>query len=194
MDSKLKLMRYLDKNEFVTLTEAKAMGINAMMLSRLTEQGDLMRPEPGIYTTELSWLTDPIKKYLVPCMLYPDAVICGISALTYHDLTDVEERQTWVALPPPQRVNNPRYRLIRPSGLAYSLGIEKHRFGKRVIRIYDLEKTVVDAFKYQHEEIAIKAIKRYLKRKDKNVKKLCDYARRLKKPLDQAVALIQADG
>jgi predicted transcriptional regulator of viral defense system len=194
MDSKAKLMKFIKQNTFATLAEAKKLGVNAMMMSRLAESGELLRPEEGIYTDDLAWLTEPLKKYVAACTLYADGVICGISALSHYDLTDAEERQTWIALPPPQRINNPRYHLIRPSGVAYSLGIEKHRFGKHVVKIYDLEKTVVDAFKYQHEEIALKAIKGYLKRKDKNVKKLCDYGRKLKKPLDHTVAVIMADG
>ena len=53
----------------------------------------------GLHAKQVDWLTDPLKKYIVPCTLYPDAVICGVSALTYHDLTDEEERQVWIALP-----------------------------------------------------------------------------------------------
>lgn len=90
-------------------------------------------------------------------------------------------------------IHHSRYRAIRPAGLAYTLGVAKHRFGKREVRIYDREKTVVDAFKYLTEKIAFKALKGYLKRKEKNVPKLCDYARRLRKPLDQAVTLLLAD-
>ena len=188
-----KIMKFLDKNTFITLSEAKKLGISAMMLSRLTEGGELYRVEHGVYAKNLDWLTDPLKKYIVACHRYPKAVICGISALTNYDLTDAEERQTWIALPSKKALNNGHYRYIRPSGMAYSLGIQKHRFGKRMVRIYDIEKTIVDAFKYHTEEIALKALKGYLKRKDKNVKKLCDYARRLKKPLDNTVAILLAD-
>ncbi len=186
-------MKFLGKHAFATREEGAVLGVNDMMLSRLVERGELHRVEAGIYARELDWLTDSLKKYIVACARYPDAVICGISALTYYDLTDAEERQTWIALPAPKIIHHPRYRVIRPAGLAYSLGVTKHRFGKREVRIYDREKTVVDAFKYLTEEIAFKTLKGYLKRKDKNVAKLCDYARQLRKPLDKAVALLLAD-
>ena len=61
------------------------------------------------------------------------------------------------------------------------------------MRIYDIEKSVVDAFKYHTEEVALKALKRYLKMKNRNIQKLCDYARRLRKPLDEMVTALQAD-
>ncbi len=193
MRTKDKLMKFLDNNIFITVGEAKKIGINAMMLSRLVANEELFRTEHGVYARDLDWLTDPLKKYVAACTLYPKGVICGISALTYHDLTDAEERQIWIALPAPQIIHNPRYRVIRPSGLSYSLGIEKHVFGKRIVRIYDLEKSVVDAFKYCTEEVAFKALKGYLKRKDKNVQKLCDDARRIRKPLDEIVTALLAE-
>ena len=186
-------MRFLKEYTIITIAEAKKLRINPMMLSRLATNETIHRVEHGVYARQVDWLTDPLKKYIVPCVLYPEAVICGVSALTYHDLTDEEERQIWIALPAPKIIHNPRYRVIRPSGLAYSLGIEKHTFGKREVRVYDIEKSVVDAFKYHTEEVALKALKRYLKMKNRNIPKLCDYARQLRKPLDETVTALQAD-
>ena len=85
------------------------------------------------------------------------------------------------------------YQMLRLSGNCYSLGIEKYHFGKRKVLIYDAEKSVVDAFKYLWEEVAFKALKIYLKKENKDVKKLCAYGIKLKKPLDDYVAAILAD-
>ena len=186
-------MKFLDDHAVITVGEARRLGINPMMLSRLAADETISRVDHGVYARQLDWLTHPLKKYIVACALYPEAVICGVSALTYYDLTDEEERKVWIALPAPKIIHNPHYRVIRPSGLAYTAGVERHVFGKRIVRIYNLEKTVVDAFKYHTEEVALKALKRYLKMKNKNIKKLCDYARRLKKPLDQMIMVLQAD-
>lgn len=188
-----KLTKFLKLNTIITLAEAKKIGIGPMALSRLVAKEEIFRVEHGLYAKELDWLTDPLKKYIPACTLYPKAVICVISALTYYGLTDAEERKTWIALPAPKIIHNPRYRVIRPSGLAYRLGIEKHSFGTRAVRIYDLEKTVVDAFKYATEEVALKALKGYLKTKRKDIRKLCEYARRLRKPLDEIVTILLAE-
>lgn len=193
MTIKDKLLKFMDKNLFITQGEGKALGMSHATLSRMAACEEVYRVEQGVYSTSLDWLTDPLKKFSIACTRYPKAVICGISALTYYELTDEEERQTWIALPPPHTLNNPRYRTIRPRGLAYSLGIQKFAFGKRQVRIYDLEKTVVDTFKYHTQEVALKALKGYLKRNDKDVSKLCDYARRLRKPLDDIVTALLAD-
>lgn len=187
------LMAFLDKNTFITLKEGKGLGINPMMLSRLAAKEKIHRIEHGIYTNDLDWITHPLEKYIVACTRYPKAIICGISALIYYDLTDEEERQTWIALPSSQTINNKRYRIIRPSGKAYSLGVQKHAFGNRVVRIYDLEKSVVDAFKYLPIDIAHKTLRGYLRRRDKDLDKLSRYGRQLRKPLDETIAILLAD-
>ena len=192
-NSKDKLLKFIDKNQFITINEAKSQCISPMMLSRMVAKGELFATERGVYATSLDWLTDPLKKYLPACTLYPKAVIGGISALSYYDLTDAEERKIWIHIPIDQVVKNPHYQAIRVQGLSYSLGVKIFTFGKRKVRIYDIEKTVVDAFKYQTEEVAYKALKGYLKRKDKNIRKLCEDADKLKKPLEDKVRFFMAD-
>lgn len=187
------LFKTLKKNDFVTFEEATDMGVSKLMLSRLVAEGVLYRPSRKIYTTSLEWLTDPIKKYAPACTLYPDAVICGISALIFHELTDEEERKVWLAFPRDHRVVNNEFRILYPSGLAYSLGREKHRQAGREVRIYNLEKSVVDAFKYLPIDVAHKALRGYLKRRDRNLDKLVRYGRQLRKPLDETIAIMLAD-
>jgi predicted transcriptional regulator of viral defense system len=186
-------MKYLATHDFIATDEAKRLGINPMMLSRLARDQELFRIERGLYTKDTAWLTDPLKKYLPICTAIPEAVVAGLSALTYYDLTDEEERQVWISLPSHKKLKNPRYRVIRPSGRNYKLGVERHSFGKREVRIYDMEKTVVDAFKYLSEEAALKVLKAYLKRPNKDVTKLCEYGRKLKKPLDDIVRVLMAE-
>lgn len=186
-------MKYIDKHYFITIHEAKNLGVQPMLLSRMVAKETLFNAERGVYTTHLEWLTDPIKKYLPACALYPQCIISGISALTYYNLTDEEERKIWITIPIDQVVKNPHYQAIRSRGLSYSLGVQVFAFGKRQVRIYDIEKTVIDAFKYQTEETAYKALKGYLKRKDKNIHKLCEDAEKLKKPLQDKVRFFLAE-
>lgn len=188
-----KILKIIDKNLFITTVEARRLGIGAMTLSRMLAKEELFSTERGVYTTTLEWLTDPLKKYLTACTLYPEAVISGISALTYYDLTDEEERKVWITIPVNQVVRNSKYRAVRSQGHCYSLGIQTFKFGKRRVKIYNIEKTVVDAFKYQPEEVAYKALKGYLKRKGKNVSKLCQYAATLGKPLEDKVRFFLAE-
>ncbi len=187
MDERSDVLKFIAKNLFITASEARKRGIGPMTLSRMVAKEELFSTERGVYAKTLDWLTDPLKKYLPACTIYPKAVISGISALTYYDLTLEEERKVYITIPITQVVKNPKYRAIRSQGLWYELGIQTFKFGKRQVRIYDIEKTVVAAFKYQTEEVAYKALKEYLKRKDKDVNKLCRYAEDLGKPLEDKV-------
>ena len=193
MGEKNKILKHIEKNIFITAAEARKHGIGPMVLSRMVAKEELFSTERGVYATTLDWLTDPLKKYLAACTLYPEAVISGISALTYYDLTDEEERKIWITIPISQVVRNPKYRALRSQGNCYSLGIQTFKFGKRRVRIYNIEKTVVNALKYQPEEVGYKALKGYLKRKDKDVKKLCRYAEVLGKPLEDKVRFFLAE-
>lgn len=194
MDVKSQLMDFLSTNDFITLDEALRFGVNKMALSRLVKQDQLFRPYRRIYTTSnVDWLTHPERKFAAPCTLYPDAIICGVSALAYYGLTDEHERKIWLAFPQTHRVVNQEYRIIYPQGESYSLGMQVLTVGSRKVRIYDCEKTIVDAFKFLPDDVALKALKGYLKRKDKNINKLIDYSRRLRKPLDETITVLMAD-
>lgn len=193
MDEKTKVLKFIDKNLFITMAEAKQEGISPMVLSRMVAAEKLYSTERGVYTSSLEWLTDPLKKYLPACTLYTDAIISGISALTHYEITDAEERNIWITIPTSRVVKNPKYRTVRSQGLNYSLGVQTFKFGKRSLRIYDIEKTVIDSYKYQEEEVAYKALKGYLKRKNKNLAKLYDYAEKLGKPLEDQVRFFLAD-
>lgn len=188
-----KLLRFLSRNDFTTLREAQTFGVSKMMLSNLVREGALHRPARRIYTERTGWLAHPLRRYAPACTLYPDAVVCGVSALTYHDLTDEEEKKIWLAFPQSHRIVNQEYRLIYPGGTSYTLGMTRHAVGKREVRIYNPEKTVVDAFKFLPIDVAHKALRAYLKRKDKNLDMLTKYARQLRKPLDDILVVLLSD-
>lgn len=193
MTASTSLTQFLKTHTFVMPGEAKSLGIRKMTLTRLVKQGHLLRVEREIYTHDLEWLAHPAKKYIAVCTLYPEAVISGISALAYHDLTDNEERKIWVAVPHKKRIFNPRLRVIRPTEVSMTLGVIKIVFGEREIRVFNKEKAVVDAFKYLSEEVAMKALRAYLKSKGRNVEKLLDYGRRLNKPLGEPVKILLSE-
>lgn len=193
MVTKEKVLNFLEHNDFLTLSEAINMGANKMMLSRLVAAGDLYRPFRRIYTLTTDWLTDPLQRYAPACTLYPDAVICGVSALVHYDLTDEIERKIWLAFPQEHRVSNREYRIVYPKGVSYSLGIVRQPVKNREVRIYDMEKTVVDAFKYLPADTAYKILREYLKLKKKDIGKLLNYARQMRKPLDQIVAIFLSE-
>ena len=193
MTPKDKIMAFLDKHDFITLSEALKLGASKMALSRMVQSGVLHKPAKQIYSKKMDWLTDPLRQYAPACALYPHAVVCGISALNYYNLTDEYERKIWLAFPRDHRVSNKEYRIVYPREESYSLGIVKHKVDRREVRIYDIEKTVVDTFKLLPIDVGHKVLRAYLKRKNRNMDKLSWYAKKMRKPLDDMITILLSD-
>lgn len=111
-----------------------------------------------------------------------NGVICLISALCYYGLTDEIMREFWIAIPhattSPSRENT---HVIRMRNIFF--GQTTIKIGRRKIKIFDRERTVVDAFRYLDKEIALKALQAYLKsdrEKKPDIDKLLRYAKRLR--------------
>ena len=191
MSKRGQIINYLKGWQVITLKEACTLGINAMMLTRAVKEGWLHRLGKAVYSDNPDLPFDPVKKFLPVVAKYPEAILTSISALSLHGLTDEEEREIWIALPHNKKVQGQKgIKVLRLSGPAYSLGIQTLEIGKREVRFYDREKSVVDAFKYLTEEIAIKALKAYLQKPKINVTKLLDYGKRLGRPLHEEVKTI----
>ena len=112
----------------------------------------------------------------------PHGVVTGISALALYNLTDEIPRQHWIAVSNDTSIGKrPNVRILRLRN--HNLGITKIKVGDIEIPIYNIERTLVDAFRLLTIEAAIKALKEAFKstRKQKpDLKKLADYSKQLR--------------
>jgi len=66
------------------------------------------------------------------------------------------------------------------SGRAYSEGIEEHDMGGAIVRVYSAPKSVADCFRFRNKigrDIAVEALKDYLKSSDRDLSSLLSFAR-----------------
>jgi predicted transcriptional regulator of viral defense system len=185
----MRQLKYLEKLEqfinvpLFTSAEAEKQGVPRQALAYLVKRGTLERIYPGAYRfsqyepeVEFQW-----ENLALIAVSIPDGVICLISALCYYDLTDQMMREVWIAVPhesyPPKRPNT---RIIRMRNA--ELGKIEITLGEYNVRIFDRERSVVDAFRYLSKEIAIKAIQRYFQssKYKPDPKKLGAYAKALR--------------
>ncbi|MCH9627465.1 MAG: hypothetical protein S4CHLAM2_11050 [Chlamydiales bacterium] len=181
--------KYLEKLELFanvplfTPTEAAKQGVPRHALAYLVKKGILERIYPGAYRfshyepeVEFQW-----ENLALVAASIPKGVICLISALSYHDLTDQVMREIWIAVPhksyPSKRPNT---RIVRMRNT--ELGKIEITMGEYKVHIFDRERCIVDAFRYLSKEIAIKAIQRYFQsaKLKSNPKKLGVYAKILR--------------
>lgn len=166
-----------------TIVDAAKQGIPRHVLPYFVKKGLLERIYPGTYrSVTYEPMVDFEYEGLVQAAIsIPNGVICLISALCYHHLTDQVMRESWIAIPHNQRApKRPNTFVVRMRNL--ELGKTKAMLGEFHVHIFDRERCVVDAFRYLNKEIAIKALKRYLHNKDRkpNLTKLQTYARELR--------------
>jgi predicted transcriptional regulator of viral defense system len=166
-----------------TVIDAAEHGIPRQALGYFIKKGLLERVYPGTYrSVNYELLVDFEWEGLAQAAAsIPNGVICLISALCYHHLTDQVMRESWIAVPhlqrAPKRLNT---RVVRMRNL--ELGKTETILGEYHVHIFNRERCVVDAFRYLDKEIAIKALKRYLHGRNykPDLKKLQDYAKELR--------------
>jgi predicted transcriptional regulator of viral defense system len=158
-------------------SEAIALGIHPRILYRLRDENRLVTVSRGLYRlADLPDLSDP--DLVSVAARIPQAVICLISALAFHEITTEIPHDVSIALPRTvkrPRLDYPPLRVFWFSGEALTEGVEEHKIDGVKVRIYGPEKTVADCFKFHNKiglDVAIDALKLCQQRKGSTPRKL----------------------
>ena len=162
--------------------EALGLGIHPRTLYQLRDDGVLEQLSRGVYRlAELPDLSHP--DLVTVAVRVPQAVICLLSALTYHDATTEVPHEVQVALPrgtkAPQ-LDHPPLRVFHFSGRALTQGVAVVDLDGVDVRIYDLAKTVVDCFRFRNKlgvDVAVEALNLAVKRHGVRPADILRYAR-----------------
>lgn len=157
-------LQQLIKTPVFMANDARKLGIPSRMLSYYCELGHFERISRGIYrgTESESGLDLSFEDLILTAYSIPRGVICLISALCFYGMTDQIMREYWIAVPNSDKSPiRPFARIIRMRNM--TLGLSQVRLGEFDVKIFDRERTVVDAFRYLSHEIAIKALQAYLR-------------------------------
>jgi predicted transcriptional regulator of viral defense system len=163
-------------------SEAGALGIHRQTLSRMLKQGVLERPARGLYVLAGQETLHGDLDLIRVTRKVPKAVICLISALSFHGLTTQIPYAVYVALPKggwKPTLKNPRLEIIWLTEEIYQTGIETHSIEGIEIAVYCLEKTIADCFKFRSkigEDVAIEALTAYFQRDSRDIGRLVEYA------------------
>ncbi len=157
-------------------------GIHPRILYELHELGIIEKLQRGLYAlTNMPDVGDP--DLITISKKIPDGIICLISALYFHHLTvqiprwiDVAVKRKYI----PPKILHPPIRIHWFSDKFYKTGIEKLNYGRTKIKIYSREKTIIDCFRLRKKvgiDIAIEALKEYLKQDNVNINLLIKFAK-----------------
>lgn len=163
------------------MSEALAHGITRYMLYSLRDQDIIEQVSRGVYRLmELPQISNP--DLVTVSLRYPNAVICLISALSFHNITTQIPHVVSLAVPRGSRVPSLDYPPVQAhqfSVEAYNSGIENHAIDGVSVKIYTPEKTLADCFKFRNKigmDVVIEALKLYRSRQKFNLEKLLEYA------------------
>tara|TARA_B100001971_G_scaffold213155_1_gene245584 strand:- start:177149 stop:177745 length:597 start_codon:yes stop_codon:yes gene_type:complete len=178
-----KLKPLLKKTVF-RASEARELGISPSLINYYIKKGMIERVDRGVYRSSNQDLDVDFRyeDLVLVSKSIPDGVICLISALTLYELTDEIPRAHWIAVSHSSRA--PRRsgaRIVRMRNI--DLGKTEFALGSEKVQIFDVERTILDSFRYLGVEIGVKALKAALARsgKDKlDLKKLQKYAKELR--------------
>lgn len=172
-------------------SDLRDLAIPRAYLSRLVEQGLLMRTGRGLYVLADAELTEH-HSLAEASRRVPRGIICLLSALNYHEMTSQLPHEVWLAIDRKDRlpvVDSPRVRIVRFSGEAMTAGIIEASIQGVPIKLTNPARTVADCFKYRNKigvDVAVEALRAFLRDRRGTIEELYKYAR-----LDRVANVIQ---
>lgn len=164
------------------MSEAISFGIHRRELYELRDKGILEVIGRGLY--RLTTLPESSSPDFIPAAKkIPNGVICLISALAFHEITTQIPHFVYVALPRNARkpaINYPPMRYFWYSEKLLKTGVEKYKIDGCIIKIFDIEKTLIDCVKFRNKigmDIVLEALKMYWHSKKADLDKLFKYAK-----------------
>ena len=178
-------LHLLESHGIMRLSELKAHGIHPPTLTRLVDEGAIVRSSRGVYqladaNVELAHDLAEMAKRV------PKGVICLISALQFHEITLQNARSVWMAIGERDRkpkMDYPPVRFVRFGAKALTAGVEEHRIDGVPVKIFNPAKSVVDCFRYRNTvglAVAMEALRMALRSRKATPAAISDYAANLR--------------
>jgi predicted transcriptional regulator of viral defense system len=161
--------------------DLEAHGIARTYLTRLCAQGQLRQIGRGLYVPADADQSAESNLAAVGKRV-PAGVVCLLSALRVHGLTTQAPFEAWIALPRQARIPKAAglpIRVVRMVPKSLTAGVDMKTVDGVQVSVFDVEKTVVDCFRFRSRiglDVALEAIRDYLRRPRRNLDKLMRYA------------------
>ncbi|TIU90433.1 MAG: transcriptional regulator [Mesorhizobium sp.] len=136
------------------LSEFIAEGITSATIARMEKRGELLQLSRGLYQLPDADF-DANHSLAEAAKRVPKGIICLVSALAFHQLTDAIPSRIWMAIGSKDRrpkVESPPLQFVRFGAKALDTGVQEYLIEGVPVRIYSPAKTVVDLFRYRRRE------------------------------------------
>ena len=182
-DSRSRAKQIITQNGgLIQTSEALQAGIHPRTLYQLRDSGELEQISRGIYRLiELEAAAHP--DLVIVATRISTAVLCLVSALSFHELTTQIPHAISVAIPKnqtPSKLSYPPIQFHKFSPVSYRAGIEQHTLDGVRVKVYNPEKTLADCFKFRNKigmDIVLEALKSYRARGPFQHQRIMEYAK-----------------
>ena len=181
---KIKEIFYVNHG-YIRTRDISSKGVNRRYLRDLINEGVIEKIKQGLYRWKDAKF-DVEEELVNVSKIIHHGVICLVSALAYYELTTYTPGEYTIAVGRNYNIKLPDYppiKLYYFSDKYYMDGIEKIDINGNIIKIYNIEKTICDCLRYGNKiskDIIVESIKEYVKRRDKDISKLMNYAAKAK--------------
>jgi predicted transcriptional regulator of viral defense system len=152
------------------LAELRDAGVSAATVSRMERDGEVLRLARGLYQLPDAPL-DTHHSLAEVAKRIPKGVVCLVSALAFHGLTDQLPRPVWLAIGhkdwPPKPDGTP-FRLVRFTDRLLNEGVEIHSIEGVSVKVFGIAKSVADCFRYRNKiglPVAIEGLQEALRQR-----------------------------
>ncbi|MET0791635.1 MAG: type IV toxin-antitoxin system AbiEi family antitoxin domain-containing protein [Polyangiaceae bacterium] len=148
------------------LREFAEAGVPKAAVLRLADAGKLERIGRGLYALP-GREVDESEALVQVAKRVPEGVVCLLTALSFHNLTDQNPSQVWLAIDRKARrprLDWPPLEVVWWSHEVLSFGVMTKTIGGVVLRVTSPAKTVADCLKYRHKlgtDVAVQALRDY---------------------------------
>jgi len=176
---------FAENKKFYTISELKDMGYSYYRIRKIEENGTFKRVNRNTFEN-LAYKGDENDFFSAEAFV-PNGVICLMSAARYYELTDFLPDTVDVAIERKKKVSTlpewPKIRIFYFDQSRMDLGVTEVQDGDNCFHIFDIEKTVVDIVYYRNKIGIVETsevLRKYLKRRDRQIDRLYAYAKVLR--------------
>lgn len=169
----------------ITPADVRAIGLAPENLNKLAKLGKLDKIGRGLYRHPEFQATER-HSIVEVSRVVPEGVVCLLSALSIHGVGTQMPWEVWVAIPRGKRTpttRQTRIRAVTMTGASFDLGREEHLFEGVSVKVYSLEKTIIDCFRLRRligHDVAIEALREAIHLEKIDVSKLLQLASQLR--------------
>ena len=175
--------KLLQGKGIVRLSEFKNAGITAATVSRMLRGGEVIRLARGLYQRPDAQL-DANHSLAEAAKRVPKGVVCLVSALAFHGLTDQLPRAVWMAIGTKDwapTAGTPPIQVVRFTEALLTDDVITERIEGVAVKVFGVAKTIADCFRHRRtvgQSVALEGLQEALRQRKTTPAEITRHAER----------------